>query len=890
MIPAHPSLRRTKLVHIALWVLALGGLLLILPRNYLLFHSLVELFSIVVAFAVFIVTWNTRRELGNWFLAVAGVGYLFVGGVDLVHTLAYSGMGVFPEAGADLPTQLWILARYLEVGALLAAGGVGLLSTRRDWGANGGLQQHLGPIAAGFAILTGVGLAAILVFDVFPAAFVEGSGLTTFKVGSEYLIVGLLVVALGLLHRQRESFDGRVYTLLSVAIVLTAGAELAFTLYVDVYGAFNALGHVLKLVSFTLVYLAVVKTGITEPHRTLYRSLAQREAESRRFREAVESAGQGVVITDTAGTITYVNPAFERMTGYPAAESVGQSQRVVMGGQGADAATPSPTLQNADGVSRVETADGASRGETADGASRKETAVARRRSGEEYHVERTVSPIPDADGEVTHFVTIQQDVTDRMARSEQLRRYEQAIEGSTDLLAAVDAEFTLLFANRAYRTFHDLAAADVGSTKLTDLLDEEAFEAVRPHLERVVAGEATEFEADRLGPDGTLRTLDMRLYPLRNGDEEVTGVVAAMRDVTDQHRQEAELRESEARYRSLTTDVLDTSEVGTFILGPAFEVVWINQAIERYFGLDREEVVGVDKRRLVRERIRDVVDDSEVFADTVLATYDDNTYVEEFECRIVAGDGREERWLRHWSQPITAGLYEGGRIEHYSDITDRKEREKALQVMDRVLRHNLRNELNVILGHADAVVDRTPSERRQAATAIGETGMGLLEVAEKQRTIVSLLTEPRSMTDHDLARICREATAETREEHPGATVTMDCPPGINVQGVSAFPAAIVELLDNGIRHDSSPAPSVRLTASRQNGTVDIRITDHGPGIPAAERDVLLEDGEIGPLFHGSGLGLWLVNHLVRQSGGSLSFEECGPDGSTVCISVEAATN
>lgn len=82
--------------------------------GYLLFHSLVELFSIVIAFSIFLIAWNSRESTDNDFLLYLGIVYFFVGTIDIFHTLAYKGMGVFPNFGSNLPTQLWIVARYFE--------------------------------------------------------------------------------------------------------------------------------------------------------------------------------------------------------------------------------------------------------------------------------------------------------------------------------------------------------------------------------------------------------------------------------------------------------------------------------------------------------------------------------------------------------------------------------------------------------------------------------------------------------------------------------------------------------------------------------------------------------------------------------------------------------
>jgi PAS domain S-box-containing protein len=135
------------------------------------------------------------------------------------------------------------------------------------------------------------------------------------------------------------------------------------------------------------------------------------------------------------------------------------------------------------------------------------------------------------------------------------------------------------------------------------------------------------------------------------------------------------------------TDVLDTSDVGTFVLDSDFDVVWVNQAVEEYFGLDRDAVLGADKRKLVTEEIQDRFTHPEGFADRVLATYDQNDYIENFECHIRNTEVTDERWLEHWSQPIETGPYAGGRIEHYTDVSGRKYREQQLQRRRRELEH-----------------------------------------------------------------------------------------------------------------------------------------------------------------------------------------------------------
>ena len=87
------------------------------------------------------------------------------------------------------------------------------------------------------------------------------------------------------------------------------------------------------------------------------------------------------------------------------------------------------------------------------------------------------------------------------------------------------------------------------------------------------------------------------------------------------------------KYQSFTKDILDASAVGIFILDSDFKVVWINHSTEKYFGLQREKVIGKDKRKLIKKNIQNIFEDPNEFIRKVFATYDNNTYIENFECR-----------------------------------------------------------------------------------------------------------------------------------------------------------------------------------------------------------------------------------------------------------------
>ncbi|HAK61414.1 MAG TPA: hypothetical protein DCO77_13725 [Nitrospiraceae bacterium] len=250
---------------------ALVGLYLSSRYSYLLFHSLAELFSIIIAAGIFMIALNARRFLDNTYLLFIGIAYFFVGGLDLLHTLAYKGMGVFHGNDANTPTQLWIAARYVESISLFIA--PFFL----------GRKLKIPLVFSGYAAVAFLLVGSIFFWNIFPACFIEGSGLTTFKKISEYIVALMFAASIVLLLRKKQEFDKDVLRLLVLSIGITIASELAFTFYIHVYGLSNLVGHFLKIISFYLIYKAIVVKGMSRPYDLLFRNL-------QRSRDALQDA------------------------------------------------------------------------------------------------------------------------------------------------------------------------------------------------------------------------------------------------------------------------------------------------------------------------------------------------------------------------------------------------------------------------------------------------------------------------------------------------------------------------------------------------------------------------------------------------------------------------
>ncbi|MEE8354965.1 MAG: MASE3 domain-containing protein, partial [Candidatus Bathyarchaeia archaeon] len=169
-------------LEISSFIVLLTVLFILSVSSFLFFHSLAEIFSIVVAGTIFLITWNSRKILDNNYLQFLGLAYVFIGFIDLVHLLAYKGMGVWPEFDANLPTQLWIAARYLQALTLLIAP----LTIKR--------KVYVRTTIVAYSSVVILLLLSIFVLHVFPTCYVEGVGLTSFKINSEYIISAILVV------------------------------------------------------------------------------------------------------------------------------------------------------------------------------------------------------------------------------------------------------------------------------------------------------------------------------------------------------------------------------------------------------------------------------------------------------------------------------------------------------------------------------------------------------------------------------------------------------------------------------------------------------------------------------------------------------------------------
>jgi len=312
------SIDRNDLLRLIAGFLLCAGLYLTSLYSYLLFHTLAEGFSIVIAIALFLIAWNTRQLTTNNYVLFLSIAFLFAGLVDFVHTLAYKGMGIFTDYDANLPTQLWIIARYLQSLSLLAA----LWFIDR--------KLNIRAILVFYLSATILLLATVFSGTLFPACFVEGQGLTTFKIVSEYIICLILLSSLALLLHHRDKFDPHILRLIVWSILFTIVSELAFTFYVSVYGLSNLIGHYFKILAFYLIYRAIIVTGLEKPYSLIFHNLEQNRRETQTI---IDASPIMIFYKDRENRFIHVNKALAESMNLPKEGIEGKTANEVLPNQ-----------------------------------------------------------------------------------------------------------------------------------------------------------------------------------------------------------------------------------------------------------------------------------------------------------------------------------------------------------------------------------------------------------------------------------------------------------------------------------------------------------------------------------------------------------------------------
>ncbi|TAA75379.1 MAG: PAS domain S-box-containing protein [Candidatus Electronema aureum] len=363
---------------------------------------------------------------------------------------------------------------------------------------------------------------------------------------------------------------------------------------------------------------------------------------------AVEQSPSAVVITDTQGRIEYVNSAAELLTGYTATELIGEKTSIFQSGQTA----PEIYREMWQSISQGKVWKGELLNRAKDGSLSWEAMV--------------IAPVFASDSEISKFVATKEDITERKKTGELLRRYEQIISATDDLMAFLDRNLVYQAVNAAYcKSFRKPAEKIVGTTATELHGPDFERQEIKATFERCLAGEEIHYQGWFDFPPLGRRYLNMSYYPFVDADGRISGLVLSAHDITAFKLQGELLRESERRYRQ----TFETNTAVKLIVDPVDgKIVEANEAACRYYGYDQETLVSMSITEINQLPAPDVR------AAMVQAVERKQMYFN-FHHQVASGEVRD---VEVYSSPLRSG----GRTLLYSiihDITDRRKAEEALR-------------------------------------------------------------------------------------------------------------------------------------------------------------------------------------------------------------------
>jgi len=318
------------------------------------------------------------------------------------------------------------------------------------------------------------------------------------------------------------------------------------------------------------------------------------------------------------------------------------------------------------------------------------------------------------------------------------------------------------------------------------------------------------------------------------------------------------------------------------------EFEYISAGFEGIWGIPPEEVKD-DVGRLLdtihpedRDRARKNIEAS-----------DQELRDEAYEGRVVQPDG-SVRWVLTRQVLLRDDDGEVSEVVGIStDITEQKRREQELELLNRIVRHDIRNDMAVVLGWAELLEEHVDAEGEEYQGKILDSGEHVVELTEVARDYVETVVSEEDL-DVEPVSLCSvlETELSLREESfPEAEfVEHGALPDVEVVAGSMLSSIFRNLLNNAVQHNDKDAPVVELSCTVGDDAVEVRIADNGPGIPDDKKDVVFGKGERGLGSPGTGIGLYLVQTLVTQYGGEVWVEDNEPTGAVFVVELRRAGN
>jgi len=502
----------------------------------------------------------------------------------------------------------------------------------------------------------------------------------------------------------------------------------------------------------------------------------------------------------------------------------------------------------------------------------------RTKAGNERHLEVSAAALEESDE--PSIVLSARDVTERKAYARELELKSRAMDEAPVGITITDPDREdnpMIYVNEGFEALTGYSEEEAVGRNCRFLQGAATREQPVAEMRRAIdRAEPVSVELRNYRKDGSQFWDRVSIAPVRDQAGTVTNYVGFQEDITERKEREMDLQ--------LFKKAVENAGQSVFITDSDGVIQYVNPKFEARSGYTRAEAVGRTPRILKSGK------QDEEFYDRMWQT-------------ILAGDQwdahlvnrRKGGELYHVDQTISPIANDDGEITHFvtieADVTNRRLREQQLEVLNRVLRHNLRNAINVIEGRAAMLREALDDEElRTHVSAIEDRSAALSSLGDKSATVRSLFdNEAATQTACDVTGLLTEVVDELSDEYPDAMLTVSTFESLHARADSRLKTALLELIENAIAHNDQSTPEVTVTTrspskDRTGEWIELVVADNGPGIPDQEQETI-ERGEETPLQHGTGIGLWIVYWTISLYGGEISIEENTPRGTRVVLSL-----
>jgi PAS domain S-box-containing protein len=453
-------------------------------------------------------------------------------------------------------------------------------------------------------------------------------------------------------------------------------------------------------------------------------------------------------------------------------------------------------------------------------------------------------------------------------KQDKLRQFKRATESAGHAVYITDADGTIEYVNPAFEemTGYDASEAIGERPALLDAgeMDSAHFDNL---WETISAGDVWEEEILNERKDGERYHAYQTIAPVTDDTGSPDKFVAIQSDITQ--RVEAEQRLETFR------DIVERIDDPIMLQDLDGKFQLVNEGLTTYADHSKAELMGETESLFMDEK-----------SATRIEARKEQVLQQERAVQYTISPDFPETDAETFST-VRYPYYEtdgtlAGTIAICRNVTDLESREEQLQVMDRVLRHNLRNDMTTVGMFAQRLADSLSGELSSNAERIHKTSRKVNQMIEKQRKITKFLTKDPRLQSIDLARLVDTVVRRLSDQYPQADISYSTPNECTVRATMDLEEAVIELAENAIVHSDQDSPNVRVDLDC-SGEATLVITDDGPGIPEMDRQVLAHGTGLEQLYHGSGIGLWLVHLIVTHSEGTVSVEDNDPRGTVVTI-------